>query len=120
MARDVSKLLVFQEADALVDRIYLGTQNISSEERYGLQAQIRRASISVPCNLVEGCTRRTTKDFLRFVELSIGSASEIRYLLRVAGRLSFVSPKTAADLSSCYSTIIRRLQKLITSLEHRP
>jgi four helix bundle protein len=90
------------------------------EERYGLQAQIRRASISVPCNLIEGGARRGTKDFLRFVEMALGSASEVAYLLQVATRLSMLPPRVGSDLNSCYISVVRRLQKLITSLENQP
>ena len=84
MSRDPTKLKVFKLADDLVPEVYRRTRGFPSEERYGLQSQIRRAGISVSTNLVEGCARRTTKDYLRFIEISLGSASEARYLLSLA------------------------------------
>jgi four helix bundle protein len=56
----------------------------------------------VPTNLVEGCTRRSTKDYLHFVEISLGSASEVRYLLRLAHRLGLMTSPDDALLESRY------------------
>jgi four helix bundle protein len=118
VGRDVSRLHVFREADRLVDDIYRTTTGMPGAERYGLRSQIRRASVSVPSNL--GGSRRTTRDFLRFVELALGSASEAAYLLGVAARLSLLPIEPARDLAFRYTVVAKRLQKLIASLEHSP
>ncbi len=120
MGRDVNNLNVFHVADELVPAIYSATGGFPPQERYGLQSQMRRASISVATNLVEGCARRTTRDYLRFVELALGSASEARYLVTLAARLNFLQPVIASDLSSRYDRVVRSLQKLIASLENQP
>ncbi len=118
MARDVRKLKVFHDADELVAPVYRMTRTLPPEERFALQAQLRRAAVSTVTNLVEGCSRRSTREYLRFVEISLGSASEARYLLDLMQRLYPTSEPAVRDGSLRYSRVIRSLQNLLTSLEH--
>jgi four helix bundle protein len=91
-----------------------------TQERYGLQAQIRRAAVSVPTNIVEGCARRTTRDDVPFLGVALGSTSEVRYLLDVALRLGFLGQADHNVLEPRYGETVRALQGLIRSLEARP
>jgi four helix bundle protein len=87
--QDHRKLKVFSMADDLVADIYEYTATFPKEERYGLQSQIRRAAVSVPTNIVEGCTRRSGRELAQFISVALGSASEVRYLLELSQRLGF-------------------------------
>jgi len=116
MSRDPSRLKVFGLADELVVEVYRATRNFPLEERYGLQAQIRRAAVSVPTNIVEGCSRRSTKDYLYFVSISLGSASEVRYLLGLSQRLGFLDSSECGPLIDRFGDLIRALQGLLDSL----
>ena len=117
MSRDHRKLRVYVLADALVPDVFRATQQHPPEERFGLQAQIRRAAVSAAVNIVEGCARRTTRDYLHFVSIALGSASETRYLLALSVRLGMLDAGTEAELEPRYGELVRSLQRLIDSLD---
>jgi len=76
MSRDHTKLRAFQLADALVIDIYKETKTFPPEERYGLQAQLRRGAVSIAANLVEGSARRGNNEYLNFCNIACASAFE--------------------------------------------
>ena len=88
MSRNHEKLQTFHLADELAIRVYRETINFPASERHGLQSQIRRAAVSVPTNIVEGCARRSENDYLRFLDIALSSANETDYLLDLCFRLS--------------------------------
>jgi four helix bundle protein len=120
MSRDFRKLRVFDIADALVIDIYFVTKDFPAEERYGLQAQIRRAAVSSVTNIVEGSARRSRGEFLHFLNVAAGSATELRYLLNLATRLNFLSAKKAEGIDPRCRTLIGGLVQLINSLSPEP
>lgn len=95
MARDHRKLEVFKIADELAILMYRSTASFPASERYGLQSQLRRAAVSIPTNIVEGCARDSERDYLRFLDIAFGSARELVYLISVAERLGLVEPASA-------------------------
>ena len=120
MSRDPRKLRVFHLADDLIIDVYRATKAFPTEERYGMQAQLRRASLSAASNIVEGCARKTTRDYLNFLNVATGSAAEARYLVDVSSRLDFLPGETRKDLDLRYTELLKGLQKLIQSLESQP
>jgi len=104
-------------ADALAVRVYHATRHVPAEERYGFQRQVRRAAISVPCNVIEGCSRRTEREYLHFASIALGSAAEARYLVDLGTRLGFVAASDASALCSEYEELLKKLQKLLQAIE---
>jgi four helix bundle protein len=119
VSRDYRKLRVFNVADDLVVQIYSATKDFPVSERYGLQAQIRRAAVSVATNIVEGSARRTTQEYLHFLNVAAGSAAEVRYLAGLAARLGFLQVEEGERLSERYSEVAGGLVAIIGALGRR-
>jgi four helix bundle protein len=117
MSRDYRKLRVFVLADDLVLEVYRSTTSFPAAERYGLQAQIRRAAISVATNIVEGSSRRSTREYVNFLNISVGSSAETQYLIDLSGRLMLIGEVAAREAFTRYGELLRGLQKLISSLD---
>ncbi|MCD5398002.1 four helix bundle protein, partial [candidate division NPL-UPA2 bacterium] len=84
--RDHTKLRAFELADKMVLMIYRLTKSFPREELYGITSQIRRAAISVPSNIVEGCARESEAEYLRFLEIAFGSLRELHYQFDLSKR----------------------------------
>jgi len=91
MSRDRWKLKVLGQADELVLQVSRATRVFPVEDRIGLWAQLRRAVVSVPTNIVEGSARRTTRDHLHLQGITLGSAREVRCFLGLGKRLGFLA-----------------------------
>ena len=120
MSRDHRKLNVFTLADQLVLSVYAESAIFPPDERFGLCAQIRRAAVSVATNIVEGCARRTTREYLNFINIATGSAAETLYLLDLSTRLGFLRAEVYREFDQKYNRLLRGLQKLMTSLDGQP
>jgi four helix bundle protein len=116
MPRDPRKLDVFLRAHQLVLSVYRATSTLPPEERFGLQAQLRRAAVSVPANLAEGCARRRARDYQRFVEIARGSAVELRYLLELTMDLGLADREALTECETCSDHVVRALHNLQRAL----
>jgi len=116
MSRDHRKLEAFVLTDSLVVDVYRATRTFPVEERYGLQSQLRRGAVSVAANIVEGSARPSERDYLHFIAIALGFASEVRYLVELAVRLGFLDPSGGTELARRYDRVVRALQGLVTAL----
>jgi four helix bundle protein len=120
MPRDPYKLGVFHRAHSLTLNVYGLTRLLPEDERYGLSAQLRRAAVSVPTNLVEGSARLTGREYQRFVGIALGSATEVRYLLGVVVDLGYPKPDDVASCRECSDHVVRELQNLLKAVSRFP
>jgi len=97
--RDHNKLKAFELADELAMMVYRITINFPKEEVYGLTSQMRRAVVSVPSNIVEGCARESQVEYVRFLEIAYSSLRELHYQYGLACRLGYV--KDINDIEIC-------------------
>jgi four helix bundle protein len=117
MSRDHRTLRVFAIADRLVIDIYQATKHFPTAERYGLQAQIRRAAVSIATNIVEGCARRGNREYLNFLNIAAGSASEVRYLCDLSHRLGFLPSECVRNFEPRCRELVGSLVRLMESVQ---
>ncbi len=115
--RDYTKIIAWQKADDLTVDTYKATKAFPRDEIYALTSQLRRASYSVPANIVEGASRDSKKDYLHFLYTSRGSLNEARYFIHLSRRLGYLSDDQAGSLAQQADEVSRTLSGLIRSVE---
>lgn len=108
--RNPEDLAVYRLSLEVADEIYDAVSGFPDQERYGLTSQMSRAAVSVFSNLAEGCSRSSQRDFARFVEMSLGSAMELRAQLRFASKRGWMGSLEEAEKAQ------RRVEKLVQSI----
>ena len=96
--------------------IYTITATFPSDEKFGLVSQLRRASVSVASNIAEGTSRKSTKDFSRFLTVALGSCYEIETQLIISNDLGFISNNENEILLEKLITIIKMMSKFKATL----
>jgi four helix bundle protein len=114
--RDHTKLRAFQLADEVAVLSYQVTTGFPKEELFGLTSQIRRAAVSVPSNIVEGCARDSQADYLRFLHMAFGSLRELHYQLNLSQRLGFLRNQDSSLIESKIVETEKVLNALIRAL----
>ena len=112
--KDFRQLKVWEKSHQLA--IYKATKEFPKEELYGLTSQIRRASMSIPTNIAEGCGRNTDADFAGFLQMAMGSASETEYQLLLSYDLGFLNKEQCDKLNIDVTEIKRMLASLLKTL----
>jgi four helix bundle protein len=114
--RNFREVKAWQKAHALVLKIYESTAGFPSEERFGLTSQMRRAAVSIPTNIAEGCGRNGDAELRRFLLIAMGSASELEYLLLLACDLRLMKAPAFTTLHESTEEVKRMLSGFITKL----
>lgn len=111
--RDHTKLRAFVLADEVAILIYRVTRNFPKAEAFGLTSQMRRAAVSIPSNIVEGCGRESLNEYLRFLNFAFGSLRELRYQFGLAKRLGYILDENS--YSHCEAKIVET-EKVLAAL----
>ncbi len=112
-------LQAWQKAYALVVAIYKATGSFPGSETYGLVAQMRRAAVSIPCNIAEGYRRNSRKEYLQFLAVAYGSTAELETQLLLARDLGLLGSESSSALDRLLSDVSRLLSRLISSLRSK-
>ncbi|MCL4539057.1 MAG: four helix bundle protein [Bacteroidetes bacterium] len=114
--KDFRNLEVWRKSHQTVLGVYKSTQSFPKEELFGLTSQIRRAAVSIPSNIAEGCGRGSDAELARFAEIAMGSASELEYQVLLARGLNYLNNEEYEDLSNRIVEVKKMLTSLIKKL----
>ena len=98
MTMPYEKFAAWKACHELVQAVYQETQAFPVEERYGLTSQARRAAFSAAVNIVEGSAKRGSKEFRRYLDISLGSLAEFSYIWRLARDIGILSENRFAKI----------------------
>jgi len=110
---------VWKKAVDFAVGVYSATKTFPDSEKFGLTSQLRRASVSIASNIAEGAARGGNKEFIHFLSIAAGSASEVSTQLLIAQRIGIGSSDELIELDHQADTISRMLQGLIRSVKNR-
>ena len=109
--RNFKELKVWQKGFQIAVDCFKITSSFPAQEKFGLASQIKRAGVSIPSNIAEGSSRNSSKDYNRFIEISLGSCFEAETQLLIAKELNFGDPKIIHNTLG----IIAEEEKMLTA-----
>ena len=111
------ELEIWKKSKSLCTDIYLATRLFPNEERFGITNQLRRASVSVASNIAEGSSRKSNKDFSRFLEIAMGSLYEIETQLLISTELGFITTDSAFPLINRIEALTKMIYRFQITLK---
>lgn len=111
--KNFKNLNVWQKAHAFVLSVYKATKTFPKEELYSLTTQLRRAAVSIPTNVAEGCGKFTQRDFARYLQHSLGSTQEVEYLVLLSFELGYLPLNEFKEFDRQINEVKAMLIKLI-------
>ena len=115
--QDFRSLKVWEKGHQFTLAVYKTTKSFPKEELFGLTSQIRRSSASIPANIAEGCGRGSDSDFGRFLQIAMGSASEVEYHLVLSRDLGYLQPSDHDRLTADVIELKRMLATLLRKVK---
>lgn len=115
--RNYKNIIAWQLADDFTIKIYEVTKNFPKEEMFAMVSQLRRAAYSAPSNIAEGSGRRTDADFRHFLDMAMGSLTEVEYFLHLARRLNYLSDDIYENVNLMCSEVIKCLRGFMKSFD---
>jgi four helix bundle protein len=115
--KDFRDLKVWEKSHQLTLASYQATEKFPKHELFGLVSQIRRSAASVPANIAEGCGRRGNGEFHRFLQIAMGSASELEYHLLLSKDLKLLDVENHKKLQTQVEEVKRMLASLTRKVD---
>jgi len=116
--RNFRNLEIWKNGIEIVKQIYTLCEKLPSEEKFGLRSQITRASVSIPSNIAEGCSRNSEIEFKRYLEIAIGSLFEVETQLTIVEELNFISSKELIPVFELLKKEARMINSLISKIKN--
>ncbi len=119
--RTFRDLIVWQKSMTMVTDIYRATGAFPREELFGLTSQMRRCAVSIPSNIAEGYGRQSTGDYIRFLQIALGSLYELQTQVEIANNLNYFNNKDPLDGKSLLEQsreVERMLKRLLDKLKN--
>lgn len=113
------ELIVWQKSMVLVNEIYKVSRSFPNDENFGLTSQLRRSAVSVPSNVAEGYGRNSLNDYIRFLNISVGSLYEMKTQIEIAFNLKYVGKSNFEELHNNTKEIERMMSSLIRKLKEK-
>ena len=114
--KDFHDMQVWKKAHDLTIKIYHATASFPKDELFGLVSQLRRAAVSIPSNIAEGCGRGGSTELKRYLEIAAGSSSEVEYQILLAHDLKYIDDECYASLNSQIIEIKRMIATYIRKI----
>ena len=111
--RSYQNLIVWQKGFNVANHLYEITRSFPSDEKFGLVSQMRRAAVSIPSNIAEGCERRSPGDLRRFLHIALGSLSELETQLLLSQHQGYITPTTFSTIQNELNEVGRLLHCFI-------
>ena len=110
-------LKVWEKAHEVALACYDVTRTYPREGMFGLTSQIRRAGTSIPANIAEGCGRRGNGELHRFLQMAMGSASELEYHFLLSRDLGYLKAERHKAMHETLEEVKRMLASLIRKVD---
>jgi four helix bundle protein len=117
--QDYKKLDVWGKAHLLAVGVYKATSAFPKDEQFGITSQIRRACVSIPANIAEGCGRGGNSELGQFLKIALGSANELEYELLLAHDLQLINDEVFNKLNEQIDHVRRMLISLIQTIKEK-
>ena len=115
--KNFKQLTAWQKSKELVLEIYKVSKLLPEDEKFGLSSQIRRAAVSISSNIAEGSSRKSDKDYVRFLEMALGSSFELETQLLIIKELELEIESKLSTCSSLLEEVQKMLHAFISSIE---
>ncbi len=110
-------LLIWQKGIEIVKQIYLYTDAMPTNENFGIISQLRRSSISIPCNIAEGWGRETSKSFIQYTKIAKGSLMELETLMIICKDLKYIKENEFETIQTLITEELKMIQGFINKLK---